>query len=106
MQHACIGSSNFTITLQTTATGGRVVCLPPGEIVDVINDGTKLAFRNLGRIGSYMDYGGSSMPSWVTGCTLQPYVNADGSAISSASYLLLFRYVQRHAAPIYAAVSG
>ncbi|WP_426418469.1 hypothetical protein [Bradyrhizobium genosp. A] len=88
----CTGSSAFTITLQTTAAsaGAQVACCPPGEYVSVFNDGAGIRFFNMGRIGSYMDYAGSSLPSWISGCTIPPYLNCDGSAISSASYPVLF----------------
>ena len=85
----CTGSSAFVITLQTTATGGQAICCPPQEFVDVFNDGTNIKFRNLGRIGAYWDYAGSSVPAWVTGCTVPPYLNCDGSVIASSIYTLL-----------------
>lgn len=87
--HTCTGSSAFVITLQTTAAGGQVVCVPPGEIAEVINDGTNIRFKNFGRIGSYWDYAGSSVPNWVTGCTVAPYLNCDATAFSSATYPVL-----------------
>jgi hypothetical protein len=86
IQHLCTGSSAFTITLETTATGGQVICCPPGETVDVFNDGTNLKFKNLGRIGSYMDWAGSSVPSWISGCTVPPYLDCNGTTFSSATY--------------------
>jgi|SRR5882672_78271 len=88
IRNACTGSSAFIITLATTS-GGQVVCAPPGESVDVINDGTNLYFHNMGRIGSYWDYAGSSVPAWVSGCTIAPYLNCDGSVIASSIYPLL-----------------
>jgi hypothetical protein len=84
----CTGSSAFTITLQTTASGGEVICCPPGEYTDVLNDGTNLKFKNLGHVGSYWDYAGSSNPAWNTGCTKPPYLNCDGSAIPAAYTVL------------------
>jgi hypothetical protein len=84
--NTCTGSSAYTITLQTTAAGGQVICAPPGEIVEVINDGTNLRYKNLGRVGEYWDYGGSSVPNWVSGCTVAPYLNCDGTAFSSATF--------------------
>lgn len=86
IQNLCTGSSAFTVTLQTTAAGGQAIALPLGEFVDVINDGANLKFKNFGRVGSYWDYGGSSVPAWVTGCTVPPYLNCDGSTFSSATY--------------------
>ncbi len=63
--HTCTGSSAFINTLQTTAAGCEVVACPAGEIFEVLNDGTNIRFKNLGRIGSYWDYAGSSVPNWV-----------------------------------------
>ncbi len=83
--HSATGSSAFTITLQTTA-GGNVVCASPGECIEVFNTGTSLRYKSLGRIGTYMDYAGSSVPNWVTGCTVAPYLNCDGTTFSSATF--------------------
>jgi|SRR5882672_1112694 len=84
--NGCTGSSAFTVTLQTTGAGGQAICPPPGEFIDAINDGTNLKFKNFGRIGSYWDYAGSSIPNWVSGCTVAPYLNCDGTSFSSATY--------------------
>lgn len=84
--HTCTGSSAFTITLATTAAGGQVICAAPGEIVECVNDGTSLKYKNLGRVGSYMDFAGSSVPNWISGCTVAPYLNCDGTAFSSATF--------------------
>lgn len=89
--NSCTGSSAFTITLETTASGGQVICCPPGEIIECVNDGTNLKYKNFGgRIGSYMDFGGSSTPNWNDGCTVPPYLNCIGGSISSAIYPVLF----------------
>jgi microcystin-dependent protein len=88
IQNQCTGSSAFLITLQTTASGvgGQYVCCPPGEIIDVLNDGTNIKYKSLGRVGEYMDIAGSSMPNWISGCAVAPYLNCDGTAFSSATY--------------------
>lgn len=85
IQNACSGSSAFTITL-TTTSGGQVICCPPGETIDCFNDGSNIKFKNLGRIGGYWDYAGSSVPAWVSGCTVPPYINCDGTSFSSATF--------------------
>lgn len=84
--HLCTGSSAFVITLGTTATGGQVICCPPGEFIECFNDGANLKFKNLGRIGAYWDYAGSSVPAWVSGCTVLPYLNCDGTTFSGTIY--------------------
>lgn len=87
--NACTGSTSFVVTLQTTVSSGQAVACPYGEFFDVYNDGTNVKFRNFGRIGSYWDYAGSSVPTWVTTCTVPPYLNCDGTTFSSATYPFL-----------------
>jgi|SRR5579883_9445 hypothetical protein len=87
VEHLCTGSSAFTITLQTTVAGGQAIVCPPGQGFDCYNDGTNLKFKNLGpQVGGYWDYCGSSVPAWVSGCTVPPYLNCDGTTFSSATY--------------------
>lgn len=92
IQNLCTGSSQFTITLETTATGGQVIACPPGQPFDCINDGVNLRFKNFGPpVGGYWDYAGSSNPAWNLGCTIPPYLPCDGSTtVSSATYPTLF----------------
>lgn len=92
VQNICTGSS-FTITLTTTAAGGQVICCPPGEIIDVLNDGTNLKYRNLGRVGSYMDVAATAVPAWISGCTVPPYLNCLGGTYNSSVYPALFSFL-------------
>jgi hypothetical protein len=89
VRNLCTGSSAFTITLATTATGGQVIGCPPGQPFECVNDGTNLYFHNFGPpVGGYWDYAGSSNPAWNTVCTVPPYLNCDGSAIPAAYTVL------------------
>jgi microcystin-dependent protein len=94
-QHLCSNTSAYTITLQTTVAGQEVICLPPSNATTVIVQGTNssqagsLKFGNLERIGTLVNLIGSSVPNWVTQCTVPPYLNCDGTAISSALYPIL-----------------
>lgn len=72
--------------IQLTCGGGSRVCAPPQETVDIITDGTNIKYRNLGRIGSYMDYSGTATPNWITNCTVPPYLYCDGSSFSAVTY--------------------
>lgn len=85
-------SSQYNVFFRNFS-GGNSICPPPGEPVDAFSDGTNMKFRNLGRLGSYMDVAGSSTPSWITGCTVPPYLNCDGTAFSSATYPYLRNYL-------------
>lgn len=87
--NACTGSSAFIITMTTTAAGGEVIAAPPGELIDVFNDGTNLRYRNLERVGTIIPTMYSSLPAWIDACTKKPYFNCDGSVFSSATYPVL-----------------
>jgi hypothetical protein len=86
--HACTGSSAFTITLMTTVSGGAVVAIPPGQGVEVYNDGTNLKFLGGGlpMVGEYVDYPGTTVPAWVSACTVPPFLNCNAGTFSAATY--------------------
>jgi microcystin-dependent protein len=88
----CTGSSQFTITLTATGAGGtQVIACPPQECIDCYQDSNNnFKFKNLARIGSYWDYAGSSVPAWISACTVPPYLNCDGTTFSTATYPQLF----------------
>ena len=85
--HVATGSSAFTITLATTVSGGQVVAIPPGEYVGVANDGTNIKFTTgLDRVGAYADFATTSVPAWISACTVPPYLQTVGGTFSSATY--------------------
>lgn len=85
--HTATASSGFTITLATTVSGGQAVAIPPSQGVQVYNDGTNIKFTGgLLPVGAYWDYAGSSVPNWVVGCTVPPYLNCDGTTFASSTY--------------------
>jgi len=92
VQNQCAASSAYTVTIATTVAGQQSIGIPPFECVDIMVEGTgssqagSIKFRSLGRIGTFWDYGGSSVPNWVSACSLPPYLNCDGTTFSSASY--------------------
>lgn len=86
IQNRCTGSSAFVVTLKTTVAGANQIGCKPYDLFDIFNDGTSISYRNMGHIGSYWDYAGSSTPAWITACTVQPYLVCDGTTFSSAVY--------------------
>jgi hypothetical protein len=74
------------VTALTTAAGGLQIGFPFGEPCEIFTDGTNAKYRGIGRVGTYWDYAGSSVPSWITACTVPPYLNCDGTSFSSATY--------------------
>ncbi len=89
IQNLTSNTSAFGITMLTTAAGGQTIGIPPGEPCEIFTDGTNVKYRNLGRVGTYWDYAGSSVPAWVSVCTVPPYLNCDGTAFSSATFPIL-----------------
>lgn len=85
-------SSLFYFNLYTNQVGSAFIAPPPGETTDVISDGFDIKFKNLDRVGTFWDYGGSSVPLWLSGCgiagvlVVPPYLNCDGSTFSSSTY--------------------
>ena len=79
-------TGNFVLSFQgVTAT--EVVGIEQGAIVEIYNDGANVRFVNLGRVGSLDFWGGiTSMPAWVTACTVRPYLLADGSIYNISDY--------------------
>lgn len=75
---------NFYVLL--TCGGGENIAVQQGVATDIFTDGTNTRFRNLGRIGEYWDYIGSTVPPWVTACTVPPYLACDGSSFSAVTY--------------------
>jgi microcystin-dependent protein len=62
------------------ATLTEQVALPPGEIVEVYNDGARVRFIGMGRVGHLEFWAGLiTMPAWVGGCTVPPYLSCDAS---------------------------
>jgi len=79
--------SSFAVVISSTG-GTSLIGIAPG-VNDIFYDGTTVKYRNLGRIGEYWDYAGPTVPTWVTNCTIPPYLNCNGSAFSSATYPIL-----------------
>lgn len=79
-------TGNFYIRL-SCSVGGLKICPPPGETIDVGFDATDAFYRNLPQqIGDYKDYAGSTVPVWISGCSVPPYLLCDGSTYSAVTY--------------------
>ena len=86
IQNLCTGSSAFIILL---VSAGLEIGCPPGEVVEVVNDGTNMYYKNLGRIGTYIDFAVSTPPAWITNSGVNPYLLCNGGTFSSATYPVL-----------------
>lgn len=81
-------TGNFTVTVQGFPGTGKKIGLPPGSCQGYW-DGTDVNFLNLGKVGEFWDYAGSTVPAWVTACTVPPYLNCNGGVFNAVTYPLL-----------------
>lgn len=74
------------------AGGGNHICVDGGEVQHIYNDGTNVSFVNLGRIAAVEIWAGlSSIPHWVTNCSVPPYLLCDGTVYNFSTYPQLGR---------------
>lgn len=84
----------WTIDNQTTGAfaailtcgTGNNIATEQGVATDILTDGANVKFRDLGRLGGYWDYAGSTVPLWVQACTIPPFLNCNGGTFSAATY--------------------
>ena len=90
VQNLTSNTSAFQVTLQTTAAGSQAVGCPWGAATDIMSDASgNMKYRNMQQVGDFKDFAGSSVPAWISNCTVAPYLNCDGTAFSSATYPVL-----------------
>lgn len=81
-------TGNFVTTF-AAAGSGQVISTPQGSIVKIYNDGTNARFVNgiSSNPGNQEFWAGvSALPSWITACTVQPYLLCDGSVYNFTAY--------------------
>lgn len=86
VQNQCSGA--FVVTLKS-ASPGNIIAIPRGNAYQVFNDGTDLSFVNLGETGQTKFWYASALPTWVTSCTVQPYLACDGATFNATTYAAL-----------------
>ncbi len=64
----------------------QAIGIPPGEITDIQVNGNIVKYRNLGRVGSYIDMVSSAVPTWISASNVPPYLICDGSTFSAGTY--------------------
>jgi hypothetical protein len=84
MENLCTVGS-FYVQLQSSAPGKKI-CAPPGEVVHMFCDGTDCKYLDMGRVGQYIDLAVTALPAWITNCTVQPYLNCDGTTFNAGTY--------------------
>ncbi len=78
-------TGSFTATLASQGAT-EAIAIEQGAIADILINGTQVKFRNLPPVGTYLDLIDSSVPAWITSCTIPPYLLCDGSTFSAVTY--------------------
>lgn len=88
-----------SVLFVSSGTGAGIICLPPGEITDIQINGNTAKFRNLARIGSYLDLAVSAIPLWILECSVSPYLICDGTTFSAVTYPYLNTFLGGNTLP-------
>lgn len=93
IENRCTGTT--FVKLSPSSGGGNSIGAPPGEKIHVFYDGTDMDYVDMGRVGSALDLttNTTTLPPWMTACSVQPYLIKDGSIYSTASYTALAQYL-------------
>lgn len=83
-------TNDFYVRL-SCSSGGLKICAIPGQAIDIGFDGTDAFYRSLPHhIGGYWDHSSASVPTWVSGCSVPPYLNCNAGTYSQVTYPYLF----------------
>ena len=79
-------TGNFMAIINITGSPGQQIGVEQGSAADIFLDGTNVKFRNLPPVGAYLDVVDSTVPAWISFCTVPPYLLCDGSTFSAVTY--------------------
>lgn len=86
--HNACTVGTFFIKLSPSAGTGNAICAPPGRKAHVFFDGTDLDYVDMPEVGSALDLhqSGTTIPAWISNCTVVPYLLKDGTIYSTSTY--------------------
>lgn len=89
MHNKCTVGTSY-IQIAPSAGTGTAVGLPPGQKVTLHFDGTNVDYVDTMPVGAAFDlHGATSIPPWISACTVAPYLLKDGSTYSTSVYAAL-----------------
>ena len=74
-------TGNFVLTF-AAASSGLVVAVERGSVQRIVNNGTNVWLISLPAVGSYLDTCDSTVPAWITTCSVPPYLLCNGGTFS------------------------
>jgi microcystin-dependent protein len=86
INNQCTGTSY--VQLAPASGTGNAVGAPPGQKIHVFFDGTDMDYVNMPTPGAALDLhtNTTTLPPWMTACTVRPYLIKDGSIYTSSVY--------------------
>jgi hypothetical protein len=91
-------TGNFVVTFAAAASG-QVIAVQQGSARRIYNDGTNVFFVDLPDVGSLLDLVTAAVPSWITACTVPPYLNCVGGTFNATTYPYLNAYLGGNTLP-------
>jgi microcystin-dependent protein len=91
VQNACGSAAAFSIQLTPASGGGNSIGAPPGRKAHIFFDGTDVDYVDTPEVGSALDIhqSGTSLPVWMSVCTVKPYLIKDGTVYNTSAYTAL-----------------
>lgn len=77
-------TGNFVVTIGGAT--GSVIATAQGSRTTVAYDGTNAGFVDQGEPGTYKKFAVSTVPLWITACTVNPYLPCQGGTFLGATY--------------------
>lgn len=68
------------------ATATQVIGLPPGQAVQIYNDGANVRFVGMPAVGTPTMLPVAAVPAWISACTVRPWLVMDGTVYNTADY--------------------
>src|SRR5689334_6066677 len=86
VENKCTGTT--FVKLSPASGGGNSVGAPPGKKCHVFYDGTDMDYVDMPDVGTAYDLhiNTTTLPPWMTCCSVQPYLIKDGSTYSASVY--------------------
>jgi microcystin-dependent protein len=88
VNNQCVVGTAFIQLAPASGTGNRIGA-PPGRMCHVVFDGINMNYVNMPEVGSFMDMAVSAVPTWISGCTVLPWLVNDGSVLNINNYTAL-----------------
>jgi len=86
VNNQCTGTTS--VQLAPSAGVGNKIGAPPGQKIHIFYDGTDMDYVDMPTPGAALDLhtNTTTLPPWMTACTVSPYLVKDGSVYTSSVY--------------------